>query len=141
MYPCTSFYNYIVDRKGDIHELVPLDFRIVKYYNVNVGSSSGSIYIAPISYYDKKIDNKINMTSECQKSLYNLIIYILCRLSHEFNTILNSDSIILKRDTKNIQYDFYKANVSQFLALKRNITHGINECRYTKDYKNMFKFL
>jgi hypothetical protein len=125
MYSC---YNYIVDRQGDIHELIPLDYSIQE-----------SIYIAVLSCISPKVNNldKETVTSECQKGLYNLIIYILCRLSHEFNTILNSDSVILSCN----RHNYYKTNRSQFLTLKRNITHGINECRYTKDYKNMFNFL
>jgi hypothetical protein len=121
-----SYYNYIVDRKGDIHELIPIDCTTMHCQQ--------GINIAPFN-------DKGYMTSECQKSLYNLIIYIFCKLTHEFNIILNSDSIITENEIKNTKYNAYKVNKSQFLALKRNITHGINECRYTKDYKNMFNFL
>jgi hypothetical protein len=165
------FYNYIIDRLGDIHEIIPIPIS-AKCCQFSEYSEEASILFPEFCSFNKKssitpdqevisiatisndcdtnnyyLDSGI-MTSECHKSLFNLIIYLLCKLSNEYDTTLNSNDILLRRffynsnsQTHNIGHHYFNKNVTQFLNLQRNVNHSIVECRYSRDYRTMFNFI
>jgi hypothetical protein len=161
-------YNYIIDKAGDIHELFPMDYAahccIFSEYSyeaaklfphacyiidskvipIEMTLDQEVISICTVTHDNETTYDTGHMTSECYKSLHNLIEYIIDRLSNEYAIVLNSNSIylrsILAANDKLIGHMLFKKSVSQLLILKRNITHSVNISRHSTIYKTMFNY-
>jgi hypothetical protein len=126
------FYNYIVDREGDIHEAVPIGLD-TNYYgtNGNVILPKGYITIATLSLHNSIGKDYGYMTSFCVKSLYNLIINIILRLKQDTGVKLDGYCLsprnyrVYTCEEDYIGHIFFKNNPGYFQALQRNITHGL----------------
>jgi hypothetical protein len=133
------FYNYIVDRCGDIYELFPIGFDTL---SVSKGDylTRGVVSIATLSMFDQSdADDPGYMTSECSKSLYKLIVNILIRLRYESGIRLTGSCLSLRchyiecRPEDNVGHIYFKKHAPQFMALKRNVTRGLMDISMIKN--------
>jgi hypothetical protein len=130
-------YNYIVDRIGNIHELAPIGYDTILISN-DFNMIRGVVSIATLSIDDGSGIDQGYMTSECNKSLYNLILNILIRLKYETGIKLSGSSLKLKcqmnyGENPDAGHVFFKNNPANFMALKRNITRGLMDISMIKN--------
>jgi hypothetical protein len=135
--PTGTIYNYIVDRIGNTHELVPVGYDTISFpYDSTI--NRGVISIATLSINDGSGLDSGYMTSECCKSLYNLIVNILIRLKYESGIRLNGSSLKLRCHMNygaepEAGHIFFKKNPPNFMALKRNVTRGLMDISMIKN--------